>query len=57
MAGIMDCISQKILDAKVVGRPFSFFEMSDFIPQEYYRSFISALPSLDLYKPLMHKKT
>ena len=57
MAGIMDCISQKTLDAKVVGRPFSFFEMSDFIPQEYYRSFISALPSLDLYKPLMHKKT
>ncbi|WP_134926274.1 hypothetical protein [Pseudomonas fluorescens] len=57
MSGLMEYISQKIADAELVSEPFSFFEVKNFVPEEFYREFISSLPALGLYKPLMHKST
>ncbi|SCW45612.1 hypothetical protein [Pseudomonas sp. NFACC05-1] len=57
MFGLMEYVSQKITDAELVSEPFKFFEVKDFVPAGAYREFISNLPVLDLYKPLMHKST
>lgn len=57
MSGLMGYVSQKVTGAELVSDPFSFFEVKDFVPAELYREFISSLPALDLYKPLMHKST
>lgn len=57
MSGLIEYISQKILDAKLTNKPFKFFEIQDFVPDEYYKSFIFTLPKLALYKPLRHKGT
>lgn len=40
MPELVDYISRKVLDAEVASQPFSYFEMCDFVPEAYYRSFI-----------------
>jgi hypothetical protein len=57
MSGLIEYVSQKVLEAELTSKPFKFFEMKDFVPDEYYKSFISVLPKLDLYKPLMYRST
>lgn len=57
MSGLMEYISKKIADADLVSKPFKFFEVKDFVPERCYSAFVSSLPALDLYKPLMHRST
>ncbi|MCP1453070.1 hypothetical protein QMK47_28060 [Pseudomonas sp. P9_35] len=57
MSELMEYVFQKVTDAELVGEPFKFFEVKDFVPAGFYKEFISSLPVLDLYKPLMHKST